>query len=87
MAFELRSVTFLGANPLGDAGKVSFFAGDGPDAQQSTLWIAGQVLSETPNMKSLALNQLAVLYSARELIDAEIARLKPLYHQGEQAQR
>jgi hypothetical protein len=86
MAFELRNMTFQGADPLGRAGTVSFFAGYGADAQQSKLWIAGQLVSDGPSMRSLALNQLTALHRARDLLDAEIARLTPLYHQAEQAQ-
>lgn len=86
MAIELRSMTFQGSNLAGQAGAVSFFVGDGADAPQSKLWIAGQVVSDSPSMKSLALNQLAALHKARDLVDAEITRLTRLYHQAEQAQ-
>jgi len=86
MAFELRNMTFQGSNPLGQAGLVSFFAGDGADATQSTLWIAGQIASDEQSMKSLALNQLNALHRARDLIDGEIARLTPLYRQAERVQ-
>jgi hypothetical protein len=86
MAFELRDMTFGFANPLETAGYVSFFAGDGPKAEGSTLWIAGRVLSDAPTMKSLALNQLTALHTARTLLDEEIGRLTSLYQQAEQAQ-
>lgn len=86
MAFELRNMTFQGANFLGEAGTVSFFAGDEADAQQSKQWIAGQVVSGQQSRKSLALNQLSALHAARDLIDAEIARLTPIYRQAELAQ-
>jgi hypothetical protein len=87
MAFELRNTTFHACEPEGKAGMVSFFAGDAADAQQSTLWISGQVESDMQSMKSLALNQLATLYRARDLIDNEIGRLKRLYDRAEQSQR
>ncbi len=87
MAFELRNTTFQAVDASGEAGTVSFFAGDGLDAQQSKLWISGQVVSGQQSMKSIALNQLSALHAARDLIDAEIARLTRLYRQAEQAQR
>jgi hypothetical protein len=85
MAFLLRSVRFQTADPLGTAGRVSFFAGEDEDPEKSNEWLSGQVISDTPNQKSLALHQIAVLYRVRALIDAEIERLKPLYEQSQQA--
>jgi hypothetical protein len=37
-------------------------------------------------MKSVALNQIAALLKARDLIDGEIARLTHLYQEAEQSQ-
>ncbi len=83
---QLRRTTFQGVNPLGNVGLVSFFLG-GDEAQPSGQWISGQVEVSKPAMKSVALTQLSTLYAARDLIDAEIARLRPLYDQAERVQR
>jgi hypothetical protein len=86
MAFELRTMSFQRADALKTAGSVSFFAGTSTDAAQSTLWISGQIESDMPNMKSLALHQLKALGKVRDLIDGEIARLTRLYEQAERSQ-
>jgi hypothetical protein len=86
MAFELRQVTFRIADARGQAGLVSFVAGDADDAAQSGEWISGQVRSYLPNMKSIALQQIVVLKRARDLVANEIQRLSVLYQEAEQAQ-
>ena len=86
MAFELRQMTFRIADARSQAGLVSFRAGDADDAAQSHEWISGQVQSGLPTMKSIALQQIAALKRARELIADEIQRLSVLYQEAEQAQ-
>ena len=85
MPLKLLDVHFHTADPLGMAGLVSFALGDNEDVERSNEWVSGQVVSELPNQKSLALHQIKVLMRARDLIDAEIERLKPLYEQSQQA--
>jgi hypothetical protein len=83
---QLKRTTFQGVNPAGNLGLVSFFLRD-DEGQPSGQWISGQVEVSRPAMKSVALGQLSTLHAARDLIDAEIARITPLYHQAEQVQR
>jgi hypothetical protein len=87
MTFELRRATFHSTDPAGQVGLVEFFLGDAAVVEQSNQWISGRVESEGTSMKSLALNQITVLYRVRSLIDVEIRRLEALYKKAEQVQR
>jgi hypothetical protein len=84
MAFELRRLTFDPAE-IEEASAVWFYAGEGPIAEQSRQWISGLVVSELPNVRSLALHQ-STLLRASDRLDGEIERLKRLYDQAQQAQ-
>lgn len=86
MAIELRRTTFEGADASSTVGHVSFFIGEPGDGERSGQWIEGRVISDAPTMRSLALNQITVLHRARDLIDAEIARLTPIYRKAELSQ-
>ena len=78
----IRQLTTFGDDPPKQA---TFFLGDGPDAGQSSQWISAQVAVELQPLKSLSLLRIRALHSARDVIDAEIARLTKLYNQAEAA--
>jgi hypothetical protein len=68
-------------------GFVVLFAGDGDSAETSKEWISARVKVDAPNIKSLALLQIAALWKARDLLNSESERLSNLYHAGEKSQR
>jgi hypothetical protein len=87
MPLKLRW-TKMGSNDVAvQVGFVDLFAGDGDDAETSREWISARVNIDEPNIKSLALLQIAVVEKARDLLKSESERLSTLYRASEKAQR
>ena len=68
-------------------GFVALFAGDGDGVETSKEWISAQVKVDAPNIKSLALLQIAALEKMRDLLKSESERLSTRYHASGKAQR
>jgi hypothetical protein len=68
-------------------GFVVLFAGDGDGVETSKEWISARVKVDEPNIRSLALLQIASLEKTRDLLKSESERLSTLYRASEKAQR
>jgi hypothetical protein len=87
MALKVRWTKMEATDVAEPVGFVDLFAGDGDDVERSKQWLSARVKLDAPNIKSLALLQIAAVEKARDLLDEEAKRLSNAYRASERVQR
>ncbi len=87
MALKVRWTRMEATDVATPVGSVELFVGDGDDVERSEQWLSARVKLDTPNIKSLALLQIAAVEKARDLLDEEAKRLGNAYRASERVQR
>jgi hypothetical protein len=75
MPVRLYWTTMAATEPPSHIGLVDLYIGDKPEDAAPTEWIRARVLVDEPNVKSLALLQIAALRKVRDLLTDESDRL------------